>query len=60
MKRNSRSLSLQDELEDMIAKDGFKAAMMLDWPVYQIDENGKIHGKPFPLGNLLKQKDGGA
>lgn len=54
LRRNYWTKSLKDELEERIKADGFKAAMMLDWLVYQIDENGKIHGKPFPLGNLLK------
>jgi hypothetical protein len=49
--------SLKDDLEERIKQDGFKAAMMLDWLVYQIDEKGHIQGKPFPLGNLLKTKE---
>lgn len=56
MRRNSWTKSLKDDLEEKIKQDGFKAAMMLDWLVYQIDEKGHIQGKPFPLGNLLKEK----
>jgi hypothetical protein len=56
IKRYNFSCSLEDELTGIMSEDGFKAAMMLEWPVYQIDENGKIHGKPFPLGNVLKGK----
>jgi len=55
--RNGYEPSLEAFMKDALALgtiDPFKYVLMADWLVYKIDGSGAVEGKPFPLGNLLK------